>query len=81
MKTRDIDKEKFHKYNQEIDKLESSTGYGKSFLISALFGAGFGLLFLVVSLFFESNPDPFLYYLPLLCGGISGIGGLLGSFV
>lgn len=55
--------------------------YWKSLLISSLFGFFFGLIFLVVSIIKGEQAGIGVYSLPLFCGIISGLAGIVGTFL
>ncbi len=71
-----------NKYNKEMDNItKKRAGYGRSFKISSLFGFGFGFIFMAIVLIVQKGQSVFIYILPLLCGSVAGIAGILGNYM
>ncbi len=78
----DFQKRKKDKYRDEMYNItKERAGYGRSFKISSLFGFGFGLVFMAIVLIVQKGQNLFIYILPLLCGGVAGLAGLIGNYM
>ena len=62
-------------------QVQSQTDYWKNFKVSTIFGLVFGLVFLVVTLITKDYRGLDLYIIPILCAVISGLAGLLATYL